>query len=71
MAPSFTRRSVLQQVGALTALAGSCGAIRNIARAETTSGEAYWELVRHQFIFPETAVPMNSANLLPFLPVGS
>jgi selenocysteine lyase/cysteine desulfurase len=63
---STTRRSVLRQVGAVAAFASTtCGAIRNIARAETTDGEAYWELVRRQFIFPETAVPMNCANLCP------
>jgi selenocysteine lyase/cysteine desulfurase len=63
---STTRRSFLQQAGAVAAVATTtCGAIRNIARAETASGEAYWELVRRQFIFPETAVPMNCANLCP------
>lgn len=63
---SVTRRSVLQHVGAVTALAATtCSAIQNIARADASSGEAYWELVRRQFIFPETAVPMNCANLCP------
>src|SRR4029434_5197967 len=63
---SVTRRSVLQHVGAVTALAATtCSAIRNIAQADASSGEAYWELVRRQFIFPETAVPMNCANLCP------
>ena len=63
---SVTRRSVLQHVGAATALAATtCSAIRNIAQADASSGEAYWELVRSQFIFPETAVPMNCANLCP------
>lgn len=38
MAPSLTRRSVLQQVGTLTAFAGGATAICNIARAEATSG---------------------------------
>jgi selenocysteine lyase/cysteine desulfurase len=65
MQPSTTRRSVLRQAGAAAAFASACGATRNIARAETTGGEAYWELVRRQFIFPETAVPMNCANLCP------
>jgi hypothetical protein len=61
-----SRRSFLQQAGAVAAFAATtCDAVRNIARAETASGEAYWELVRRQFIFPETAVPMNSANLCP------
>src|SRR4029453_5008950 len=38
---------------------------QNMPRAQTTTGEDYWELVRRQFIFPETAVPMNCANLCP------
>ena len=63
---SVTRRSVLQQAGVVAAFAtATCGALGNIARAQTTDGEAYWELVRRQFIFPETAVPMNCANLCP------
>ena len=62
---SITRRSVLQQVGAVAAFAGTCSALQNIARAQTTSGEDYWELVRRQFIFSEAAVPMNCANLCP------
>ncbi|HZA91522.1 MAG TPA: aminotransferase class V-fold PLP-dependent enzyme [Gemmatimonadales bacterium] len=62
---SITRRSILQQVGAAAAFAASSGALQNIAQAQTTTGEDYWELVRRQFIFPETAVPMNCANLCP------
>ncbi|ALJ39392.1 MULTISPECIES: aminotransferase class V-fold PLP-dependent enzyme [Azospirillum] len=62
---SVTRRSVLQQAGAVAAFAGTYGAIQNTARAQTPSGEDYWELVRRQFIFPESAVPMNCANLCP------
>jgi hypothetical protein len=63
-----SRRSFLQQAGVIAAFATpTCDAVRNIARTETTSGEDYWELVRRQFIFPETAVPMKSANLCPSL----
>lgn len=63
---SVTRRSMLQRVGAATAVAATTyGVLRNIAHADVGTGEAYWELVRRQFIFPETAVPMNSANLCP------
>ncbi|MDP2284066.1 MAG: aminotransferase class V-fold PLP-dependent enzyme [Pseudohongiella sp.] len=29
------------------------------------SGEDYWQMVREQFSFPETTVPMNAANLCP------
>jgi hypothetical protein len=61
-----SRRSFLRQAGAVAAFATkTCDAVGNIARAETTVGEAYWELVQRQFIFPETAVPMNCANLCP------
>lgn len=63
---SITRRSILQRVAAaaaVTTVANS--AIQNIAKAQPSDGEAYWQLVRRQFIFPESAVPMNSANLCP------
>jgi selenocysteine lyase/cysteine desulfurase len=50
----------------MAALATSAhGAIQRIARADTVDSEAYWEIVRRQFIFPESAVPMNCANLCP------
>lgn len=62
---SITRRSVLQQAGAVAAFAATHGAIQNIARAQALSGEDYWALVRRQFIFAESAVPMNCANLCP------
>jgi hypothetical protein len=43
-----SRRSLLQQASAVAAFATTtCDAVRNIARAETASGEAYSELVRH------------------------
>jgi hypothetical protein len=61
---SFTRRSILQQAGAAAAFAAASGALQNIARAQTVdgkelTGEDFWQFVRHQFIFPESAVPMN------------
>jgi selenocysteine lyase/cysteine desulfurase len=67
---SFTRRSILQQAGAAVAFTAASGALQNIARAQTVdgkelTGEDFWQLVRHQFIFPESAVPMNCANLCP------
>ncbi len=63
---SITRRSILQQATAAAAVATVAnGAIQNIAKAQPSDGEAYWQLVRRQFIFPESAVPMNSANLCP------
>lgn len=32
---------------------------------QNLSGEDYWQMVREQFLFPETTVPMNAANLCP------
>jgi selenocysteine lyase/cysteine desulfurase len=61
---STSRRSVLQHVGAFAALATAATGPRS-TRAAETRGEDYWGLVRRQFIFPETAVPMNCANLCP------
>ena len=61
-----TRRSLLGRAGALAALATSAhGAFQAVARADTVDSEVYWELVRRQFIFPESTVPMNCANLCP------
>jgi hypothetical protein len=54
---SITRRSVLQRVGAVAAFARTCSALQNIARAQTMSGEDYWDLVRRPFIFPEHPRP--------------
>lgn len=63
---SISRRSMFRQAGAVAAFATACGAVRNIAWAQAaTGGEDYWDLVRRQFIFPESAVPMNCANLCP------
>jgi hypothetical protein len=49
---SISRRAVLRQAGA----------VQNIAQAQTTRGEDHWELVRRQFIFPKTAVPVGCAD---------
>lgn len=32
---------------------------------QNLSGEDYWQMIRQQFVFPETTVPMNAANLCP------
>lgn len=50
----FTRAT---QLAAATSLAPSLAA--------ATSDESYWQLVRQQFAFPESRVPMNAANLCP------
>ena len=65
MQASITRRSLIQFAGVATAAATTSGLLASIANADTVSGDMYWELVRHQFIFPDTAIPMNSANLCP------
>ncbi|MBD9375690.1 aminotransferase class V-fold PLP-dependent enzyme [Rhizobium sp. ARZ01] len=60
-----TRRSLMQMAGAAAAAVTVQSLLSTIARADSISGDMYWDLVRHQFIFPESAVPMNSANLCP------
>lgn len=63
---SITRRSILQKATAAAAFAATANtAVQNIANAQPSDGELYWLLVRRQFIFPESAVPMNCANLCP------
>lgn len=63
---SITRRSILQNATAAAAFAATANtAVQNIANAQPSDGELYWLLVRRQFIFPESAVPMNCANLCP------
>lgn len=32
---------------------------------QSLSGEDYWQMIREQFVFPESTVPMNAANLCP------
>lgn len=65
MQTSITRRSLIRFAGVTAAVATTASLIPTLAKADTISGDMYWELVRHQFIFPETAIPMNSANLCP------
>lgn len=63
---SLSRRSILQKATAAAAFAATASAaVQNIANAQPSDGEIYWLLVRRQFIFPESAVPMNCANLCP------
>ena len=65
MQTSVTRRSVLRFAGIAAAVATTSSLLSELARADTVSDDMYWELVRGKFIFPETAIPMNSANLCP------
>lgn len=70
-----SRRSFLVEVtGAAVVLPSAIAALTNSSRAtaaertaaaEPATGEAYWEMVRRQFPFRETKVPMNAANLCP------
>ncbi|WP_165921993.1 aminotransferase class V-fold PLP-dependent enzyme [Rhizobium azibense] len=61
----MTRRTLMRFAGAAATVATTSNLLTSAARADTISGDMYWELVRHQFIFPDTAIPMNSANLCP------
>ncbi|TCU33799.1 selenocysteine lyase/cysteine desulfurase [Rhizobium azibense] len=65
MQGSMTRRTLMRFAGAAATVATTSNLLTSAARADTISGDMYWELVRHQFIFPDTAIPMNSANLCP------
>lgn len=65
MQTSITRRSLFHYAGAAALTATTACVLPKVARGEAVSDDMYWDLVRHQFIFPETAVPMNSANLCP------
>ena len=62
-----SRRSFLFEMAASTALLPSVFRASSEAAHTTIAveGEAYWELVRAQFPFHETHVPMNAANLCP------
>ena len=58
-----SRRNFLKQSSAL--LAGA-GALRSVtASAQNLPEEDFWQQVRSQFAFTESAVPMNAANLCP------
>lgn len=65
MQTSVSRRSLIQFAGLAAAAATTSSLLPSFANADNISGDMYWDLVRHQFIFPETAIPMNSANLCP------
>lgn len=72
MVGSQSRRKFLQSSGAM--LLGASVLSARMAQAQeninrsfntTVSGEDYWQMVREQFSFPESTVPMNAANLCP------
>ena len=79
MKTSHTRRDFLRASGALMLAGGGLRGGTDAAEAQrqlaapgdSESSESYWELVRAQFSFTESAVPMNAANLCPsFLAVA-
>ena len=63
-----SRRSFLLQAGG-AALAPAVAAARagnaSLQASPAPAGEDYWEMVRRQFAFRESKVPMNAANLCP------
>jgi isopenicillin-N epimerase len=72
MIGSQSRRKFLQSSGAILLGASALSsrmavAQENIQRSfnSAISGEDYWQMVREQFSFPESTVPMNAANLCP------
>jgi len=57
----WCRLAVPRPARAAATFAAASGALQNIAQAQTVDGkeltsEDFWQLVRHQFIFPESAV---------------
>lgn len=58
-----SRREFLRSSSAL--LAGATAASSPLSFAQLNNPEDFWEMVRGQFSFTESAVPMNAANLCP------
>ncbi len=66
MEPSQNRRQFLQGTAALLLSAAASHPKLSSAQSISASSEdAYWSIVRSQFAFSESAVPMNAANLCP------
>jgi len=72
MNTDHSRRTFLRSTGALLVGASALSARLAVAQDNVQrsfnsniSGEDYWQMVREQFSFPETTVPMNAANLCP------
>lgn len=64
MAISQSRRDFLKTTA--TVASGIATALpSNFGLAQDLQGEDYWQMVRGQFSFTESAVPMNAANLCP------
>lgn len=72
MKESLPRRQFLRNASVLLAGAASVTARYAQAQEELSqlfdqrlAGEAFWQQVREQFVFSDTKVPMNAANLCP------
>lgn len=68
MTQPTSRRSFLLQTGRVAlvpAVAASLGEISSLLASTPPGGEEYWQMVRRQFAFSESHVPMNAANLCP------
>ena len=66
MEPNQSRRQFLQ--GTAAALLTAATSHPKLSQAQTIAAsdeDAYWAVVRSQFSFSESAVPMNAANLCP------
>ena len=64
MESSQSRRQFLQ--GTAAALLTAAASHPKLSQAQTIASsdeDAYWAIVRSQFSFSESAVPMNAANL--------
>jgi selenocysteine lyase/cysteine desulfurase len=63
-----SRRSFLLQAGGAAlapAVAAALAGNASLQASPAPAGEDYWEMVRRQFAFRESKVPMNAANLCP------
>jgi selenocysteine lyase/cysteine desulfurase len=60
-----TRRRFLKSSGTLLFAAAAGHSRLSQAQIDAAEGEDYWALIRSQFAFSESAVPMNAANLCP------
>jgi isopenicillin-N epimerase len=72
MTTDNSRRAFLHASGALLFGASAMSARLAVAQDNVQrsfnsniTGEDYWQMVREQFSFPESTVPMNAANLCP------
>src|SRR6476659_1094466 len=60
-----SRRSFLRRAALAPAAAASLGEPAPLGASAPTGGEDYWQMVRRQFAFRDSRVPMNAANMCP------